>query len=262
MVTPPPCTSAGCFLSQNGGLVSFPLVTVAGLVDGVNPCAIGMLVLLLGYLIVFAKKDKQVFKIGLVYILTVYVTYLAVGLVFFRSVSFLTQTEFSVWFRKIIGGVLVLAGMVNLKDFIIIQLGNKGDKGDKEKKGIVNWLMNFHLEVPGVSHGILRKYVERSTVPATIILGVLVTLFETPCSLPIYVGTATILSQSGLHPIVIMGYFLYYNFLFVLPLLIIWQVVYRGKKIVEIREWEHRAKKWMKLSLGLLLVLMGGWMVL
>lgn len=235
--------------------MSIPLVTLAGLIDGVNPCAIGILVLLLGYLIVFAQKEKQVFKIGLVYILTVYATYLAIGLVFFRSVSFLTGLGFSWRLRKIIGGVLLLAGLVNLKDFAILHWGNWGNWG------VIRWLVNFHLEVPGASHGILRKYVERSTVPATIILGVLVTLFETPCSLPIYVGTTTILAQSGLAPVLIMLYFLYYNFLFILPLIVIWQIVWRGKKIVEIREWEHKAKKWMKLSLGLLLLIMGIWMV-
>lgn len=249
-----PCTSAGCFLAQNGGLVSFPLVTLAGLIDGVNPCAIGMLVLLLGYLIVFAKKEKQVFKIGLVYIMTVYLTYLLVGLIFFQSVTFLSQSGFSLWFRRAIGVILILAGIINLKDYLAFYLN--------AESRLYRILDKFHLEVPEASHKILRKYVEKSTIPATIILGVLVTLFETPCSLPIYVGTATILAQSGLPPILIMFYFLYYNFLFVLPLIVIWQIVLKTKRLVEIREWEHKAKKWMKLSLGLLLTIMGIWMMI
>lgn len=255
-----PCTSAGCFLQQNGGLVSFPLVTLAGLIDGVNPCAIGMLVLLLGYLIVFAKKESSVFKIGLVYILTVYLIYLLVGLIFFRSVAFLTQSGVSLWFRKIIGVILLLAGLINLKDFVFTHFNLHGRHPPVGGRAL-QFIENIHLEVPGTTHVILRKYVERSTVPATIILGVLVTLFETPCSLPIYVGTATILAQSGLAPILIMLYFLYYNFLFVLPLIVIWQIVLRTKRLVEVREWEHKAKKWMKLSLGLLLAIMGFWMI-
>lgn len=253
-----PCTSAGCFLSQKGGLVSFPLVTLAGLIDGVNPCAIGMLVLLLGYLIVFAKKENQVFKIGLIYIATVYLTYLAVGLIFYKSALQLSQPQFSLWFRKIIGGIVLFAGLINLKDFWLL---NFGRSENRDTKGIIAKLLDFHLEVPSIASQTLRKYVEKTSIPATIILGILVTLFETPCSLPIYVGTATILVQSGLSPAVIMGYFLYYNLLFVLPLLIIWFLVWRGKRIVEIKEWEHKAKKWMKLSLGILLVLMGGWMI-
>lgn len=247
------CTSAGCYLQKNGGLVTLPLVTLAGLVDGINPCAIGMLVLLLGYLIVFARKEKQVFKIGITYILTVYITYLLVGLVFYRSVSFLSHSTFSIIFRKILGGLLLFAGLINIKDFLINYLPQKGK--------LFKFLDSFHLEVPHASQGMIKKYIEKATVLATIILGVLVTLLETPCSLPIYIGTATILSQAHLPILEVTGYFLYYNFLFVLPLIILWLVIWKTKKLVEIREWEHKAKKWMKLSLGALLVLMGIWMI-
>jgi len=88
-----------------------------------------------------------------------------------------------------------------------------------------------------------------------------VTVLETPCSLPLYVGTATVLSNSGLAWPIIVAYFLYYNFLFVLPLLVVLFVVWRGKRIVEIKEWEHKAEKWMKLSLGSLLLLMSFWLL-
>ena len=93
-------------------------------------------------------------------------------------------------------------------------------------------------------------------VPAVILLAVAVTLLEAPCSLPIYAGTATILAGSGLPLPGVIGYFLYYNFLFVLPLLVILFLTWKGKQIVELKEWEHKHKKTMKLSIGLLLVLM------
>ena len=40
--------------------MSFPLVTLAGLSDGINPCAIGMMIMLLGYLVVFHRKEKTI----------------------------------------------------------------------------------------------------------------------------------------------------------------------------------------------------------
>ncbi len=106
------------------------------------------------------------------------------------------------------------------------------------------------------------KLIEKVSIPGVILLGFLVTILETPCSLPLYVGTATVLSNSGLAWPIIVAYFLYYNFLFVLPLLVVLYVVWRGKKIVEIKEWEHKAEKWMKLSLGSLLLLMSLWLLL
>ena len=118
----------------------------------------------------------------------------------------------------------------------------------------------MHLRIPGASKTKLMKLVERVSLPGTIALGVAVTVLETPCSLPLYVGTATILANAGMALPLVVGYFLYYNLLFVLPLIIVLVLVWQGKRVVEMREWEHKAEKWMKLSLGSLLLVMGGWL--
>ena len=237
------CTAVGCYLAENGGLVSFPLVTIAGIADGINPCAIGMMVMLLGYLIVFAKKPEKVARIGLIYVLTVFVTYLAIGLVFYSAVSQLQHTLSVPLINRIMGIVLGMAAVIMLKDVI--------------------WPNSpIHLRIPGTSKERLVGLIEKASVPAVILLGFLVTVLETPCSLPLYVGTATLLSNSGLAWPVIVLYFLYYNFLFVLPLLIVLWLVWKGKKVVELKEWEHKAERWMKLSLGSLLLIMSIWLLL
>lgn len=235
------CTAAGCFLAQKGGLVSFPLVTIAGLVDGINPCAIGMMLLLLGYIIIFARKPEKILYLGGAYILTIYLTYLAIGLLFYKSVGTINFSPFRNVFDGILGSVLLFVGVVNIKDFF---WPGKG----------------FSLEIPQRLRPRLLKLVETVSLPGTILLAVLVTLLEAPCSLPIYAGTATILNQSGLGFPIVFGYFLYYNLLFILPLLVILFLVWRGREMAALKEWEHKARKWMKLSLGILLVLMAGWL--
>ncbi|PJC28201.1 hypothetical protein CO054_01405 [Candidatus Shapirobacteria bacterium CG_4_9_14_0_2_um_filter_39_11] len=237
------CTSVACFLAQNGKQITFPLVTIAGLIDGINPCAIGMILLLLGYIIVFARQPERILKLGGVYILTVYLTYLAIGLLFYRSVQTLNVTPYRILFDRILGLVLLSAGAINIKDFFA------------PGKGI-------SLEIPQRARPNLLKLVEKVSLPATIILAILVTLLETPCSLPIYVGTATILNYSRLSIPVILGYFLYYNLLFVFPLIVILLLVWRGREMISLKDWEHKAKRWMKLGLGILLVLMSGWLLI
>lgn len=242
-----PCTSAGCYLAQQGGLVSFPLVTIAGIVDGINPCAISMLVLLLTYLIIFAKREDRVLKTGIIYAATIYLAYLTIGLFFYKSVSTFNLLPIRNIINPVIGGFLLLAGIINLKDAFIPQFGP-------------------HLQIPQASKGFLKKLAQQVSYPAVVLLGIFVTLLETPCSLPIYVGTATILSQSGLPIPVILGYFMYYNFLFILPLLVILLIVWKAKgsrawKVIEMEGFEHKYKKAMKFSLGILLVLMGLWLV-
>lgn len=242
------CTRVACWLSTQGGLVSFPLITIAGLVDGINPCAIGMMVLLLGYLLVFGqqeKKDtsKRVLTIGSVYILTVFVTYISIGLIFYSTIAQLDLQILRGGVNLVVGVLLLIAGAIQVKDFFKPE-----------------W--PIHLRIPSASKSKLMPLIEKASIPATILLGFLVTLLETPCSLPIYVGTATILAQSGLPLIFILAYFFYYNFLFVLPLIVVLIVVWRVKKVLALKEWEHKAEKWMKLAIGLVLFGMGAVLLL
>ena len=237
------CTRLACYLAGKEQLLSLSMITVAGLVDGINPCAIGMMAMLLGYPLVFAKRPERVLKTGLLYIGTVFVTYLVVGLGLYSFVSRFDLTGGAKILNLIIGGILTIAGAIQFKDFLGIEGG-------------------LHLRIPTASKERLQGIVEKTSYPATILLGVLVTLLETPCSLPIYVGTATILSQSGMaFPLVVL-YFLYYNFLFVLPLIVVLVVMWRGQKMVEMKEWEHKAKKWMHLALAVVLLGMGIWLLL
>lgn len=236
------CTRLACYLQGKEGVLSLPLITIAGLVDGINPCAIGMMVMLLGYLLVFAKKPERVIKTGLLYIGTVFVTYLVVGLGLYSLVSQYDLSGGAKVLRYIISGVLIIAGLIQFKDFLGIEGGP-------------------HLRIPTASKSKLMTLIEKVSYPATVLLGVLVTLLETPCSLPIYVGTATILANSGMAMPIIVLYFLYYNFLFVLPLIVVLVVLWRGKKLIEVKEWEHKAKKWMHLGLAVVLLAMGVWLV-
>ena len=239
------CTGAACSLAQNGGLISFPLVTLAGLVDSLNPCAVAMIILLLTYLVIFANKPKRVLPTGLIYIGAVFLTYLIIGLVFYKSFRFLSLSPIRFYFNKTLGLLLLLAGFINVKDFFLPTVGP-------------------HLEIPHRTRPFLKKLTERASYQAAGLLGVFVTILETPCSLPIYIGTANILARSGLGRLQVLIYFLYYNFLFILPLLLILFLVWKGSqwRIIELQDLEHKGKRWMKLSLGLLLLMMGIWLIL
>ncbi len=237
------CTRIACYLAGKEGVLSLPLITVAGLVDGVNPCAIGMMVMLLGYLLTFGKKPERMVKTGILYILTVFVTYMIVGLGLYSLVSTLDLTGGARVLNLVVGVGLLIAGAIQFKDFLGIEGGP-------------------HLRIPTASKDKLMGLIEKVNYPATVVLGILVTLLETPCSLPIYVGTATILSQSGMALPLVVLYFLYYNFLFVLPLIVVLVIVWRGKRLLDVKEWEHKAKKWMHLSLAIVLLAMGVWLVM
>ena len=52
--------------------ITLPLIVVAGLVDGINPCAFAVLIFLLTFLLSISNRKKRMLKAGIVYIFAVY----------------------------------------------------------------------------------------------------------------------------------------------------------------------------------------------
>lgn len=237
------CTSQGLQLAsllENRGL-SFSLVVLAGLLDGINPCAIGMLILLLGYLMVFSHEPHRMVRMGLIYIVTVFVTYFLIGVVFsqtiYRLLEWSLYQEVSHIIKYVIVALIWLAALINLKDFFFYG----------------KW---FSL---GVSKGevpILMKLIKKVDWHATILLGMVVTIFELPCSLPLYVGAITIMTET-FHRVHTIFYLLVYNLMFITPLVIVYAILIKTHHIFEAKDIQERFNKWMKLSMGIAQVLIG-----
>jgi len=237
------CSEQGLQLAtmlENRGL-SFSLIVIAGLLDGINPCAVGMLILLLGYLLVFAHEPKRMVKLGLIYITTVFVTYFLIGLIFSQIVYGLISQP---WYepvshviKYIIVALIWLAALINIKDVFFYG----------------NW---FSL---GVSKGevpILMKLIKKVDWPATLLLGFVVTIFELPCSLPLYVGSIAIMTEAFSYARTI-GYLLVYDLMFVLPLFLVFAFLVKTHHIFEAKDIQEGANKWMKLSMAIAQIIIG-----
>ncbi len=223
--------------------ISIPLLTIAALTNGLNPCGIGMLITFLGYLLVFGNRGKEknwILKIGIVYILSVFVTYLVTGLLFYGVAYYIQRWWLAGVFKYIIGGALGIAGLIQLKDVFFQDLP-------------------IHLRMPMKGFEKLTKLMATASIGMTALIGFLTTVFSTPCMLPLYAGTTAVIARSGLGMTKVLGLFLYYNLIFILPLIVILLVMAGGKQIVDMKEWEHKNTKWMRFILGIALVLVGIW---
>jgi cytochrome c biogenesis protein CcdA len=221
--------------------INLPILTVTALANGINPCGIGMMITFLGYLLVFGGKGrdkKWIYKIGLTYILSVFVTYLLLGLVFYSAAFYFQRSWLAGVFKYLIGGALVLAGMIQLKD--------------------VFWQdLPFHLRMPKIGFEKINKLMANTGVGVAALIGFLTTVFSTPCMLPLYIGTTAVLARSGLPMVQVLGLFLYYNLIFVAPLILILLTMAEGKQVVDMKEWEHKNTKWMRFLLGVALIVVG-----
>lgn len=221
------------------GLPSIGTVLVTALVDSINPCAIGVLILLVSTLLALGKNKSKILSVGLIYIAAVYTTYFLAGLgltAFFHTIPITVAEYISI----IVGSVIVVAGLIEIKDFFWYGQG-------------------ISLSIPANKVKTIEKLARKITIPGIIFLGVFVAAVELPCTGGPYLAITLILSRAfSLQAVYLL---LIYNFIFVLPLIIILALVYFGKKIQVIKKWKQKNRTWMRLAIGIILILLG-WMLI
>jgi cytochrome c biogenesis protein CcdA len=221
------------------------LVTVAGLTGGLNPCALGLMMTFLGYLMVFGGKkngDRGVLAMGGLYLFGVVLMYVFLGLVFYRLAYD--------WQRSVVVDVVKYSLFGVLFAFGLIQIS----------EGV--WpKTRFKLEMPKMLSVWFGRLMKRMSGPISVLVGSLTTLIAAPCTLPGYVGMALVLTRSSMAPIRVLMYFLYYNLLIVLPSILVLVLVYKGKQITEMKEWGHRWERLLKILGGVMLLFLSWWVI-
>ncbi len=232
---------------------SFWAIVTLGLLDGVNPCAIATMIFLISFLTANKRSRKEILIIGLSYTATVFVTYTAIGAVVFKSIASL---EIGSIFSHIIKWVAIsIAGGVGV--FSLIDAFNFGRS--KDVKSIKLQLPNpIKKQIHKVINGNMKQ---SNLVVGAVVTGFLVTILETFCTgqtyLPAIQAMVSDVQKLDIpeelrKEIMSEGWYrlLFYNFLFVLPLLCVMIAAYFGLT------WNNLAKATQK-NMVLLKVMLG-----
>jgi len=213
--------------------LTIPIIFSAALIDSINPCAFAVLIFLLTYLLALGSR-KKILTIGFGYILMVFITYFLAGLGLFAAVE---TIGISVIFYRVAAVIALVAGIINVKDFFFYGKG-------------------FSLEIPKSRKPMIEKYIHRASLPAALILGFLVSMFELPCTGGVYLAILSMLANNMTRMSAIPYLFLY-NFIFVIPLFVILILVARGGSAEKMEKWRVGKRKYMKLIAGLFMILLG-----
>jgi cytochrome c biogenesis protein CcdA len=111
----------------------------------------------------------------------------------------------------------------------------------------------------------VKKLTKEITSPkSAFIIGFLVTIFLLPCTIGPYIIATGLLYELGF--ISVLPWLLYYNFIFVLPMVAIVFIVYFGfAKVEDVSGWKERNIRRLHLTAGILLFIIGlmlvmGWL--
>lgn len=218
-----------------------PILIGAAIVDSINPCAFGVLIFLLAYLAKTVNKPHKLLTHGLTYIFAVFITYLIAGLVLLPIIQGLGAISVTAY--VVIGLLIILAGLIELKDFFWYG------------KGISLAL------IPGASARIkLYSNKMSASLPGAFGLGVFVALVELPCTGAVYLAILSILALAGIS-FGAVTFLVLYNFIFVAPLVIILLLVYRGVESNKLELWRKKHRHLMRALIGLMLIGLGAWMI-
>ena len=184
--------------------VSLPLLSVVlGLVDGFNPCAMWVLIFLITMLL-NTKDRKKMWILGLTFILTSGLVYLAFMLAWLNLATFINQI---IYVRILIAAVAIVVGFFNIKKYI--EARNKDDGCDVVDSQSRKKIMNKVMDVTKESKFILA-------ILGIMVLAASVNLIEMMCSIGLPIIFTQILSFNNLST----GSYVLYMFLYILFFLI------------------------------------------
>lgn len=218
--------------------IPIPILILAALTDASNPCALAVLILLLAT--VMASKGKnQALLSGLLFSLAIFISYFLMGVGVYRAI-----TAFSIpkYLSLAIGILSILIGLANLKDFF--------------------WYGKyFIMEVPMSWRPRMQAILKKVSNPIGAFgAGFVVSLFLVPCASGPYVVILGLLAQK-VNTARTLPLLIIYNFIFVLPMLVITFAMYFGSRMGRIEKWRQNNLRLLHLIAGAIMLFIGGYLI-
>jgi hypothetical protein len=182
-----------------------------GLADGLNPCVFSIYIFLLSFLVFLKKEKGAILLFGAIYLLTVFFTNTFFGAAIFWVFSLIS--------KGLAGETLVIAGFIKIAAVSLLIILISISLGDLAL-GLPTQTCLPKSFVQKIHAFIRQRLNVEQIIWAAIPIGILVTLFEFPCSGQIYLPYLVFLlvSTKGFPSFNFWINLLVYNLFFVLPM--------------------------------------------
>ena len=229
-------------------------VVAAGLIDGINPCAFATLIFFVSYLTLSGRKGKEVLLVGGSFTVGVFLAYLAVGLGLYQLLDLVGGTLDII--SKIVYGLTgVFCLVLAVLSFLDYRKAKKGE--------IEDMLLNLPEPLRKRINATIRKGRGAANyMVGAFIAGVLVSLLELACTGQVYLPTIIFVSSIPELRLQAIFYLLIYNLLFILPLVIIFVLVYYGTTSKDLSKFLQERAALVKLLIGFVFIALGSWLLI
>lgn len=224
--------------------------TLIGLVDGFNPCAMWVLLFLISMLLGM-KDRKRMWILGLTFLLSSALVYMAIMLSWFNIV---VNVMASVIFRNIISVIAIVGAIINLRAFF-----KSNDSGcevvdDKKRKKVISKIKDFTKEK--------SLFIALGGV---IFLAISVNVIELACSAGLPLVFTQLLAINNVSSFESFIYTLIYIFFFLIDDIIIFLIAMSTTKVHAIstkyNKYSHLIGGILMLIIGILLLVKPEWLM-
>ncbi|MDP2735524.1 MAG: hypothetical protein Q8P12_04920 [bacterium] len=225
-------------------ITSLPTVATvlgAAAIDSINPCAIGVLILMISVMLSQKHSVRRMLLLGGFYIFAIFLTYLLAGLGLLYG---LAQIPLYVaeYISVAVGVLIIFAGLIEIKDFF--------------------WYGRWYsLGIPISVSKRLHVMAQKSSASllGVSLLGAFVAAVELPCTGAPYLAIIALLSQYFDFSAFLL--LVLYNIVFVAPLIVILVMVAFGFELHRVQKFRMEGRAYMRLLIGMLLVGLG-WLLM
>jgi cytochrome c biogenesis protein CcdA len=228
-------------------------IVLAGLIDGINPCAFATMVFFISYLAVAGRTGREILLVGLAFTSAIFFTYFAVGLGFFhviKSLSFIPLLS-----KIVYSATAVIAAGLAAGSFYDAWKYAKG-RYDGSLLSLPGFLRQRLNKV------MVRQFRIRNMILGAFAAGAAVSLLEFACTGQVYLPTIIFATQIPEYKMYGMALLALYNLAFVLPLIVVFLLAYRGSSSQNLQDILQKHAPRVKAGMGVFFLILAGMLIL
>ena len=227
-------------------------VVVAGLIDGVNPCAFATMVFFVSYLAVGRRRGRQILAVGAAFTAGVFLAYLAVGLGLHQLLDLMGGwlTRLGRW---MVGATALLClglAVASLYDFVQARRG-----GLKDMAFVLPEALRARIHAQIRRRARLEAY-----VAGAFVTGLVVSLLELACTGQVYLPTIIFVTALPELRARAVAYLVLYNVMFIVPLVVVFVLAYYGTTSKQMQAALQRRAAGVKLGMAVMFMALAGWL--
>ncbi len=224
-------------------------IVIAGLADGINPCAFATIVFLISLLNVLKKSRHDLAMVGIGFTLAVFVTYFLLGLGFLKAIKFFSVTSgVSTGLAYIAASMAFALATWSAIDFVRYVRSHDAHKITlhlpRRLQTLSHKVMHIGLHTGGLFWG-------------AVFIGVVVSLLESLCTGQVYGPTLVFVARQPELRAAAIGYLLLYNVMFIIPLVLILCLAWCGVGSQRLGGFLHAHLALLKIAMAILFTGLG-----